>query len=102
MKNKKVNWITQSPSTTMPRRLTGDIQIKTFYPCGKEITKSPRDSEKYEKMHKKVCKECREAMTVEGSSRQASGNLSYTAHGGLQKSTVVDDFREQVKALQKV
>ena len=104
MKNKKVDWITQSPSTTMPRRLAGDILIKSFYPCGKEVTKSPRDSEKYEKIHKKVCKECREAVTVAGSGRHATGagNLIFSAHGGLQKNTTIEDFREQVKALQKV
>lgn len=87
----------------MPRRLTGDITIVSFYPCGKEVKKSQRDSDKYEKLHKKVCAECRNAVTISGSGRQtSSSNLSFTAHGGLQKSTVFEDFREQVKALQKV
>jgi hypothetical protein len=78
--------------------------IKSFYPCGKEVTKSTRDSEKYEKMHKKVCKECRDSVTVAGTGRHVSGtgNLMFSAHGGLQKNTIIEDFREQVKELQKV
>lgn len=67
------------------------------YPCGKQIDMSLRDATNWDKMHKKVCKRCKEALALRTTIHRSDprSEISISKHNGLLKeSTKVKEIKK--------